>query len=81
MATTYHDWASQSTPTARLTRLRLHMSEIEAMISGPDVGADGKTVDRNVLELKMKRLMEAATQLESQGAGALNNGTVRARRR
>jgi len=28
MAWTYSDWDSQSTPTARLTRLRLHLAEV-----------------------------------------------------
>lgn len=43
MATTYHDWAEQTTASARLTRLRLHITEVSAQLGAPDVSADGKS--------------------------------------
>src|SRR5262249_21324845 len=56
MALQYYDYASQATPALRLARARLHLSEIEQMLGAPDVSADGKSIDRNALEQKARRL-------------------------
>lgn len=47
MAWTYSDWRSQSTDSARLTRLRQHMDEVNAQIAAAvsDGGASRSTAD------------------------------------
>jgi hypothetical protein len=60
----YADFESQSTDTERLTRLRLHISEVEAAIV-PDMSAHGMSQSNQVLESKLTRLYNRLAQLES----------------
>lgn len=71
--TTYHDWMSEPTVAARLARARLHHTEIEEMLSGPDVGSDGKSINRATLEAKLQRLERAIYTLEN-SPGAMSAG-------
>ena len=69
MAWTYNDWASQSTPAARLTRLRLHIDEVSAQISA-DISASGKSRSTSTLQTYLDGLMNRMDRLEQQvGSG------------
>ncbi len=63
MATTYHDWASQGTDEARLTRLRLYMGELQAMI-GPEVSHSGGSRSNASIQAELVSLREQETKLE-----------------
>lgn len=62
MAWTYSDWHSQSTDSARLTRLRLYMSELESAITA-GVSADGKSIDADVIERRLDKLAKERDRL------------------
>jgi len=80
MATVYHNWASQTTASGKLTHLRLFMGEIQAQMGAPDVAADGKSVDRSALNTLLQTLREAEKDLVAGGAGGGGVFVTRRRR-
>jgi hypothetical protein len=75
----YSAWASQSTPTAQLTMLNLHIGEVSALMNGADVSADGKSISRSTLQQYLNSLYTRADKLASDGAGVTNGGVMLAR--
>lgn len=73
MAYTYHDWITQSTTAAQITRLRLHIAEV-ALLVGREVSADGKAVGSNstqrYLDSLYKRLDVLMAMPDATGAVA-----------
>lgn len=70
MAWTYHDYESQTTDTDRLTRLRLHISEVSLAMT-VDVSADGKSRSAGSLRTYLADLQTRRRELErSSGSGA-----------
>lgn len=63
MAWTYADYESQATNTLRLTRLRLHIDEVEAAISADVSGAEFSR-SAATLERKLDRLHRRRDELE-----------------
>lgn len=76
MAWTYSDWTSQTTATARLTRLRLHMTEVADKISNERSG-DGVSRGSGSLTQYYDGLRSQAERLESMpgvnGTGSVSN--------
>lgn len=75
MATTwtYADWAEQATDTARLARLRQHISEVNSAIAA-SVSADGKSRDSSVLKDLLQMLLTERDRLENSPSVATNGG-------
>jgi len=74
MATTYHDWASQATATARLERLELYLGEIQAQLGAPDVAKDGASIDRSALNTLLQTLLAERARLQSDVSRASAGG-------
>lgn len=62
---TYSDWASQATQQAQYQRLNLHIAEISAALSGPDVSADGRSISKSGLRQTLETLLRERTRLEA----------------
>lgn len=70
VAWTYHDYEEQTSDTARLTRLRLHIGEVSAAMTA-DVTADGKSRSAGNLRAYLADLQTRRRELErSSGTGA-----------
>lgn len=67
MAWTYHDFEESSGAT-RISRLKQHISEVRAVINGPDVSADGKARNLATLQQYLKDLTIRLDQLEGSGS-------------
>ena len=76
MSWTYADWPSQTTPAARLTRLRLHLAEVSNQIAAERSG-DGYSRWSGSVTQYYAELQRQVTRLESMpgsdGGGAVSN--------
>jgi len=73
MAWTYSNWTSQSTSAARLTRLRLHVTEVSDKV-GQELAADGKSVGSSALQAYLGALLTRMDKLEGRSASAIGGG-------
>lgn len=73
-AWTYHDYLEQSTLALRITRLRQHMSEVNARVSAA-VSAGGKSRSTADLVAYLQHLARQLRDLEEQ-AGQDNRGSA-----
>lgn len=64
MAWSYADYETQTTDALRLSRLRLHIAEVEAAIDA-DLTAMGRGVAHQTLNDKMNRLQKRRAELEA----------------
>ena len=65
MAYQYSDFDSQSTPAARLERLRLHKSEVSAQM-GPSISTGGDSRSTAEIVEYLRYLNERETQLQTE---------------
>jgi len=63
MAWTYHDFETYSGAT-RVSRLKLHITEVRAVINGPDIQADGKGRQLATMNQYLGDLTRRLDQLE-----------------
>lgn len=70
MAWTYNDFESQSSDAARLSRLRLHLTEVRAEVFA-DIGSESKSRSNSVLVQYLAQLEDRRKELE-QTAGTGN---------
>jgi len=71
MAWIYHDYDEQSTDSARLARLRMHISEVNQQIQSNLSNGD-QSKDNGLLVEYRKQLIEERKQLESK-AGTVDS--------
>lgn len=80
MATIYHDYFSPSYDLAtRVSRLQLHICELEAMVNGPDVGADGRSINKSSLGPKIERLQRLYYTMKAELEAGTRNPASRFR--
>lgn len=79
MAYQYEDWASQATAAEQLAALKLHHAEV-TLLTGPNVSADGQSVDRSAMMQYAKDLMDEIAKRESSPANIPGGGFFRIRR-
>jgi len=63
-AWTYSDF-EESSGSARISRLKQHISEVRAVINGPDISADGKMRNLATLRQYLADLTARLDQLEA----------------
>lgn len=78
MAWSYADFETQTTDADRLTRLRLHIAEVEAAIDA-DLSAMGRGVSHQTLNAKMDRLYRRRAELEALVSATTTGGFIRGR--
>lgn len=80
MAYTYAAFEAEANDTARLTMLRLHIAEVEALVTA-DYSSDGKSKNAGSLNQKLDRLYRRLEQLEQSPSTRRNGGLSHARLR
>ncbi len=63
MAWTYNDFESQTTDADRLSRLRLHLTEVRAEVFA-DIGSESKSRSNSVLVQYLQQLEDRRKELE-----------------
>lgn len=80
MAWAYSDWRSQTTTTAQLARLALHMEELTDAV-GKELDADGKHVSSNAIQQLLASLEKTYQNLERRSQRSTAGMTVQVRMR
>lgn len=77
MAWTYADYSSQTSDSARLTRLRLHIDEVEAAVNADSSSTLG-SASYSSLNAKLERLYKERARLEAK-VGAVDSDSAQAK--
>lgn len=77
----YHDWVAQATPAARLSRLRLHLAEVAAVLADEkvSVASDGKSMTRSDRQRYYDGLLMHLAELERRPTASVSGGMSYAR--
>ena len=80
MTYTYGDYITLDSPSARLTRLRLHIVEVSEAVLSPNLSGDGKSVDYTAMQQYLRDLKAEESRLAATvGMGLINGGVSLAR--
>lgn len=79
MAYAYSDWASKATAAEQLAALKLHHAEV-TLQTGPNVSADGQSVDRASLLQRLTDLEAEIERRESSNGSIAGGGFMKIRR-